>query len=69
MTRADAEYLQRAREKMGEYPRLAREALRRREYEKAEKYWRLWHEAIDEILKRFGAASGSVGRSNGVTHD
>jgi len=31
-------------------------------------YWRLWHEAIDELLRHFGAAPGSAGRSNGVTH-
>jgi hypothetical protein len=60
MTQSDADYFHRAREKMGEYPKLAREALRRREYEKAEKYWKFWHEAIDELLKHFGAAPGNV---------
>jgi hypothetical protein len=58
MTRSDADYLHRAREKMGGYPKLAREALGRREYEKSEEYWRLWHEGVDELLKHFGAASG-----------
>jgi hypothetical protein len=67
MIPADAEYLQRAREKIGRYAKLAREALWRQEYDKAKEYWRLWHEAIDELLKHLGAASGNVGRSNGVT--
>jgi hypothetical protein len=56
MTPADAEYLKGVREKIAVYPRLAREALRHREVDKAEKYWRLWHEAIDELVKHFGAA-------------
>jgi hypothetical protein len=66
---ADAEYLRCAREKIGRYPRLAREALWHQEYDNTEEYWRLWHEAIDELLKHLGAAPGNVGRSNGVTHD
>jgi hypothetical protein len=39
---------------MGGYPKLAREALWRREYEKSEEYWRLWHEAVDELFEHFG---------------
>jgi hypothetical protein len=57
VTRADAEYLKRVRAKIGGYPRLAREALWRREYDKAEEYWGLWHEAIDELLQHFRARS------------
>jgi hypothetical protein len=60
MTPADAEYLKGVRAKMAAYPRLAREALRRREVDKAQEYWRLWHEAIDELLKHFGAAPRNV---------
>jgi hypothetical protein len=62
MTAADAEYLRRALETIGGYPRLAREALWRQEYDKAKEYWRLWHEAVDELSKHFRAASGNVGR-------
>jgi hypothetical protein len=51
MTAADAEYLRRALEKIRGYPRLAREALWRQEYDKAKEYWRLWHEAVDELSK------------------
>jgi predicted translin family RNA/ssDNA-binding protein len=58
MTPADAEYLKGVREKIAGYPRLAREALRRREHDKAEEYWRLC-EAIDELLRHFGAAPGN----------
>ena len=65
MTPADAEYLKGVRERIAGYPRLAREALRRREVDKAEEYWRLWHEAIDDLLKRLGAAPGNVDRSSG----
>jgi len=73
MTPADAEYLKGVREKIAGYPGLeiagypglAREALRRREVDKAEDYWRLWHEAIDELLKHLGAARGNVDRSSG----
>ena len=68
VTPAEEKCLKLAREKVAKYPGLAREALRRREYDKAEEYWRLWHEAIDELLRHFGAAPGSAGRSNGVTH-
>jgi hypothetical protein len=67
MTAADAEYLKGMRERMALYPRLAREALWRKEYEKAKEYWRLWHEAVDELFKHLRAASGNVGRSNGVS--
>jgi hypothetical protein len=59
MTPPDAEYLKGVREKIAGYPRLAREALRRREYDKAEEYWRLWHEAIDELLKHFDGMPGA----------
>ena len=65
MTPADAEYLKGVRERIAGYPRLAREALRRREVDKAEEYWRLWHEAIDELLKHLGAVPGNVDRSSG----
>jgi hypothetical protein len=54
VTRSDADYFNRVREKMGGYPKLAREALWRREYEKSEEYWRLWHEAVDELFEHFG---------------
>jgi hypothetical protein len=53
------------REKIAGYPRLAREALRRREVDKAEEYWRLWHEANGELLKHLGAVPGKVDRSSG----
>jgi hypothetical protein len=62
VTPADAEYLKGVRERMAAYPGLAREALRRREYDKAEEYWRLWHEAIAELFKHFGAALGRASR-------
>jgi hypothetical protein len=65
MTPADAEYLKDVREKIVGYPRLAREALQRREVDKAEEYWRLWHEAIEELLKQFGAPAGKVDCSSG----
>jgi hypothetical protein len=64
VTPADAEYLKGVREKMAGYPGLARKALRRQEYDKAEEYWRLWHEALAELFKHFGAAPGNVDRSN-----
>lgn len=60
MTPADAGYLKAVREKIARYPGLAREALRRREYDKAEEYWRLWHEAIDELLDHFSSDPGNV---------
>jgi hypothetical protein len=64
VTTADAKYLKDMREKMATYPRLAREALRRREYDKANEYWRLWHEELAELLKHFGAALSNVDCSN-----
>lgn len=57
MTPADEEYVKAVRAKIAGYPRLAREALRRGEYDKAEEDWRLWHEAIDELLKHLSASS------------
>jgi hypothetical protein len=57
MTPADAEYLKGMREKLTGYRRLAREAFRRREHDKAREYWRSWHEAIDELLKHFGGGA------------
>jgi hypothetical protein len=65
MTPANAEYLKGVRERIAGYPRLAREALRRREHDKAEEYWRLWHEAIDELLKQLGSPAGKVDDSSG----
>jgi hypothetical protein len=62
VTPAEAEYLKGVRERIAAYPRLAREALRRREYDKAEDYWRLWHEGIDGLSKHFGGARGDRGR-------
>jgi hypothetical protein len=56
VTPADEDYVKAVRAKIAGYPRLAREALGRREYDKAEEHWRLWHEAIDELLKHLGAA-------------
>jgi hypothetical protein len=63
MTPADAKYMKGVREKIAGYPRLAREALRRGEYDNAEEHWRLWHEAIDELLKHLGAAPGDINTS------
>jgi hypothetical protein len=60
VTPAEAEYLKSVRERMAGYPKLAREALGRREYDKAEEYWRLWHEAFAELAKHFDAAPGNV---------
>ncbi|MGO9834749.1 MAG: hypothetical protein ACLP1X_11065 [Polyangiaceae bacterium] len=63
MTPADAEYMKGVREKIAGYPRLAREALQRGEYDSAEEHWRLWREAIDELLKHLDAAPGDINTS------
>jgi hypothetical protein len=54
VTPADEEYVKRLRAKIAAYPRLAREALWRRENDEAE-HWRLWHEAIHELFKHLRA--------------
>jgi hypothetical protein len=53
MDPADKEYLNRMREKLGGYGRLAREAFQRGEYDEAEELERLRHKAIEELLKHF----------------
>ena len=55
MDAADAERVRKVRRKAATYPALAREALRRGDKNKSEEYWRLWHEAFQELLNDLAA--------------
>jgi hypothetical protein len=55
MDATDAERIKRVRQKAADYPALAREALRRGDKNKAEEYWRMWHEAFEELLDHLAA--------------
>ena len=52
---SDAERIRAAREKAASYPALARAAIRRGDKKMAEEYWRLWHEAVEELFTHFAA--------------
>ena len=47
---ADAERIRAVRKKAANYPALARAALRRGDKKVADEYWRLWHEAFEELF-------------------
>jgi hypothetical protein len=47
---ADAERIRAVRKKAASYPALARAALRRGDKKVAGEYWRLWHEAFEELF-------------------
>jgi hypothetical protein len=55
MDAAVAERIRAVQQKAARYPALAREALRRGDKSAYEEYWRLWHEAINEVFSRLDA--------------
>ena len=55
MGTAEAERIRALRKEAADCPALARAALRRGDKKMAEEYWRLWHQAVNEIFSHLAA--------------
>jgi hypothetical protein len=55
MGTAEAERIRAVRKEAADCPALARAALRRGDKKMAEEYWRLWHQAVNEIFSHLAA--------------